>query len=143
MNAGIALIKDNKYTFTINAQTQGWGSLNYSGQNYQLVNSSRVSIGFQSSSLLKNYFNQDYEKGFFQLGLYGGNSYLKINNEQLTDFGASVGYGRNSFRSSLGWVAALEVGRQGSTNTSVLSQNYINLTITLSYLDFFNSNKKY
>ena len=143
VNAGIALIKDNKYTFTINAQTQGWGSLNYSGQNYQLVNSSRVSIGFQSSSLLKNYFNQDYEKGFFQLGLYGGNSYLKINNEQLTDFGASVGYGRNSFRSSLGWVAALEVVRQGSTNTSVLSQNYINLTITLSYLDFFNSNKKY
>lgn len=141
INAGIALIKDNKYTFTVNAQTQQWGSLNDVGQNYQLVNSSRISLGFQSSSLVKNYFNQDYEKGFFQLGLYAGNSYLRVNNQQLTDFGATIGYGRNSFRSPLGWVAALELGREGSTNQSVLSQNYVNLTITLSYLDFFNTNK--
>ncbi len=142
INAGIALIKDNKYTFTVNAQSQKWGSLNYIGQNYQLVNSSRISLGFQSSDLLKNYFNQDYERGFFQLGVYAGNSYLKISGQQLTDFGATIGYGRNSFRSALGWVAALELGREGSTNQSVLSQNYINLTITLSYLDFFNSNKR-
>lgn len=143
INAGIALIKDNKYTFTINAQTQNWGSLNYSGQNYQLVNSNRISIGFQSSSLLRNYYNQDYEKGFFQLGLYGGNSYLKVSNQQLTDFGATIGYGRNSFRSPLGWVAALEVGREGSPNTAILSQNYVNLTITLSFLDFFNKVKNF
>jgi len=142
INAGIALIKDNKYTFTVNAQSQSWGSLNYSGQNYQLVNSSRISLGFQSSNLLKNYFNQDYEKGFFQLGLYGGNSYLKVNGEQLTDFGATIGYGRNSFRSALGWVAALQLGREGSPNTSVLSQNYVNLTLTLSYFDIFTTNKR-
>lgn len=143
INAGIALIKDNKYTFTINAQGQKWGSLNYSGQGYQMVNSSRISLGFQSSNLLKNYFNQDYEKGFFQLGLFAGNSYLKVNNEQLTEFGATVGYGRNSFRSPLGWVAALEVGRIGNSNTTVLSQNYVNLTITLSYLDFFRTLKNF
>lgn len=143
VNAGIALIKDQKYTFTVNAQSQSWGTLNYAGANYQLVNSNRISLGFQSSRLLRNYYNQDYEKGFFQLGLYGGNSYLKVNNQQITDFGGSIGYGRNSFRSALGWVAALEVGRQGSYNNSVLSENYVNLTITLSYLDFFNSNKKY
>lgn len=143
INAGIALIKDNKYTFTINAQTQNWGNLNYVGQNYQLVNSNRISIGFQSSSLLRNYYNQDYEKGFFQLGLYGGNSYLKVNNQQLTDFGATIGYGRNSSRSPLGWVAALEVGREGSPNSLILSQNYVNLTITLSFLDFFNKVKNF
>ncbi|MEO6843825.1 MAG: hypothetical protein ABI184_01560, partial [Ginsengibacter sp.] len=85
---------------------------------------------------------QAYERGFFQLGLYAGNSYLKINNEQLTDFGATVGYGRNSFRSPLGWVTSLAIGRQGSQNTNILSQNYVRLTLTLSYLDFFNSNKQ-
>jgi hypothetical protein len=143
INAGIALIKDNKYTFTVNAQSQSWGKLNYSGQNYQLVNSNRISLGFQSANLLKNYYNQDYERGFFQLGLYAGNSYLKVNNQQLTDFGASIGYGRNSFRSALGWVAALEFGRQGSTNKNVLSQNYVNLTLTLSYFDFFTTNKNF
>lgn len=142
INAGIAVVKDDKYTYTINARNDSWSNLNYSGQGYQLVNSNRVSLGFQSANLKRNYYNQAYEKGFFQLGLYAGNSYLKINNEQLTDFGASVGYGRNSFRSPLGWVASLAVGRQGSQNTNILSQNYVKLTLTLSYLDFFNSNKQ-
>src|SRR6185312_10263013 len=142
INAGIAVVKDDKYTYTINARNDSWSNLNYSGQGYQLVNSNRISLGFQSANLKRNYYNQAYEKGFFQLGLYAGNSYLKINNEQLTDFGASVGYGRNSFRSPLGWVASLAVGRQGSQNTNILSQNYVKLTLTLSYLDFFNSNKQ-
>lgn len=142
INAGIAIVKDDKYTYTINARNDSWSNLNYSGTGYQLVNSNRISVGFQSANLKRNYYNQAYEKGFFQLGLYAGNSYLKVNNEQLTDFGASVGYGRNSFRSPLGWVAALEVGRQGSQNKNILSQNYVKLTFTLSYLDFFNSNKQ-
>lgn len=143
VNAGIALIKDSKYTFTINAKTQSWGNLNYVGANYQLVNSSRFSIGFQKSNLLKNYYNLNYEKSFFQLGLYGGNSYLKVNGQQLTDFGATIGYGQNSARNALGYVAALEIGRQGSYNSSVLSENYVNLTLTFSFLDFFSVSKKF
>ena len=142
LNAGIAIVKDDKYTYTINARNDNWSDLNYSGQGYQLVNSNRISFGFQSANLKRNYYNQTYEKGFFQFGLYAGNSYLKVNNEQLTDFGASIGYGRNSFRSPLGWVASLTAGRQGSQNTNIVSQNYLRLTLTLSYLDFFNSNKK-
>jgi hypothetical protein len=142
INAGIALVKDEKYTFTVNVKNDSWGDLNYSGQGYQLVNSNRISLGFQSANLKRNYYNQAYEKGFFQLGVYAGNSYLKVNNQQLTDFGVTVGYGRNSFRSPLGWVASLAAGREGSQNTNILSQNYVKLTFTFSYLDFFNSNKK-
>lgn len=142
INAGIAVVKDDKYTYTINARNDSWNNLNYSGTGYQLVNSNRVSLGFQSANLKRNYYNQAYERGFFQLGLYAGNSYLKVNNQQLTDFGASVGYGRNSFRSPLGWVTSISVGREGSQNSSILSQNYVKLTLTLSYLDFFNSNKQ-
>jgi hypothetical protein len=142
LNAGIAIVKDDKYTYTINAKNDSWNDLGYSGQGYQLVNSNRISFGFQSANLKQNYYNQTYEKGFFQFGLYAGNSYLKVNNEQITDFVFSVGYGRHSFRSPLGWVASLTAGRQGSQNTDIVSQNYLRLTLTLSYLDFFNSNKK-
>ncbi len=142
INAGIAIVKDDKYTYTINAKNDSWNDLNYYGQGYQLVNSNRISLGFQSSNLKQNYYKQTYEQGFFQLGLYAGNSYLKVNNEQITDFGASIGYGRNSFRSPLGWVTSLTVGRQGSQNVNIVSQNYVRFTLTLSYLDFFNSNKK-
>ena len=135
VNVGIALIKNNKYTFTANGQAQDWNAVKYSGSNYQLVNSNKLSIGFQNSIRARNTYNQEYEKSFFQLGAYAGNSYLRVNNSQVTDFGGSVGYGKNSKNSPLGYILSLEAGRRGTINSTNLSENYfkINLTISLPY----------
>ncbi len=142
-NAGMAFIKDNKYTFTVNGQFQNWSALKYSGSNYQLVNSNKLSFGYQNSKKARNAYNAEYEKGTFQLGLYAGNSYIKMNNTQLTDFGGSIGYSRNSRTSALGYILSLEVGRRGTTSSSLLSENYFNLNLTLSYLEFLFGGKKY
>ena len=136
LNVGIALIKNNRYTFTANAQGQDWNALKISGANYQLVNSNKLSIGFQNSIKARNSYNQEYEKGFFQLGLYAGNSYIRINNSQLTDFGGSIGYGRNSKNNPLGYALSLEAGRRGTMNTQNLTENYFNLNLTISFLDY-------
>ena len=142
-NAGIGLIKDNKYTFTVNAQFQDWNTLKYSGSNYQLVNSNKFSVGFQNSIKARNSYNQEYEKGFVQLGAYAGNSYININKSQVTDFGGSVGYGRNSKSSPLGYILSLEVGRRGTTSSQNLRENYFNINLTLSFLDYLIGGKKY
>lgn len=143
LNLGIAMIKDDRYTFTINAQQQNWSNLNYGGIGYRLVNSNKVSAGFQHSMKAKNAFNNDYERSFFQLGLYAGNSYLKVNNSQLTDFGASVGYGRSLNNSPMSYSLSLEAGRRGTAKKELLSENYVNLNFTLSYLDIFYKGKRY
>ena len=143
INVGIALIKNDKYTFTANAQAQDWNALKYVGSNYQLVNSNKISLGFQNSIKARNSYNAQYEKGFFQLGLYAGNSYIKINNNQVTDFGGSIGYGKNSRNSPLGYIISLEAGRRGTTNSTQLTENYFNLNLTLSFLDYLIGGKKY
>lgn len=143
VNLGVALIKNNKYTYTVNAQSQSWGSLNYKGTNYQLVNSNRISFGFQSSQRERNYYKQEFEKSYFQLGVYAGNSYLKVKNVQLTDFGGSIGYGLNSRTSPISLLVALEAGRRGATATNILSENYVNLNITFSYVDLLFKGKRY
>lgn len=142
-NAGIAFIKNAEYTYTINAQSQNWGALNYRGTNYQLINSNKLSLGFQHSKTEKNYYKQVYEKSYFQLGLYAGQSYLKVKNIPITDFGGSIGYGINSRTSPISLLMALEGGRRGTSNKNILSENYINLNFTFSYVDVLFRGKKY
>lgn len=142
LNFGAALIKDNKYTFTVNAQTQNWDALHYKGPNYKLVTSNKLSFGFQSTKTDKNYYGE-FEKSVFQFGLYAGKSYLQVNNQQVTDFGASVGFGQNGKRTPLGYMIALEGGRRGAQSKALLSENYINLNVTLSFMDVFFLKKKY
>jgi hypothetical protein len=149
VNLGIALIKNDKYTFTVNAQKQNWSTITgnafqqVGGPSYLLTNSNKLSIGYQNSNKVTNIYGVVYEKSFFQLGLYGGNTYLNVEGQQVTDFGASFGYGRNAKRSSLGYYIALEAGRRGSPNSNVLSENYLNLNIVLSYVDRWFKGKKY
>lgn len=141
--AGIALIKNNVNTYTINAQHQDWTRLKYQGTNYQLVNSNKLSIGYQRSYREKDYYKREYEKGYFQLGLYAGQSYLKVKNVPITDIGGSIGYGMNSRRSPIGLLIALEAGRRGASNKNILSENYVNLNFTFSYVDYLLTSKKY
>lgn len=143
INLGIAFIKDSKYTYTINAQRQNWSNLNYRGTNYQLVNSNKISFGFQNSKKERNYYNNEYEKGYFQFGLYAGQSYLKVKNVAITDIGGSIGFGLSSRTSPINLLIALEGGRRGTVNKNVLSENYVNLNFTFSYVDLLYKGKKY
>ncbi|MCW3093322.1 MAG: outer membrane protein [Ferruginibacter sp.] len=143
LNLGVAFIKNSLNTFTVNAQSQNWSSLNYQGTNYQLVNSNKLSFGFQQSKREKDYYNREYEKGYFQLGFYAGQSYLKVKNVQITDIGGSIGYGINSRTSPISMLIALEGGRRGASTPNILSENYINLNFTFSYIDLLYRGKKY
>jgi hypothetical protein len=143
ITAGAALIKNNSRTFSVSGSYQGWKSLGYRGTNYQLINSSRIMLGYQNSKRVRNFFNREYEKKFFQLGFFAGQSYLKIKNVPLTEFGASIGIGGNSKNGPMGSIIVLEAGRRGASNSDILSENYINLGFTFSYSDFFLSRKRY
>lgn len=141
--AGIALSYNDKLTVASDIRHQNWTNLNYKGLNYALVNSSRYSAGVEFSKKLKG-VNQSYERFFYQAGIYYNNSYLQINNEQLKDYGATLGIGVNSIRNSLGLSAALQLGARGTTNKGLIKENYTQFTFTLSYRDFwFTKGRKY
>ena len=149
LKLGIALIKDDKYTFTINAEQQNWSDIRgnafipVGGASYKLIDNNKISIGFQKSNRLKNVYGIEYERSFFQLGLYGGNTYLQVSGLPVTDFGATLGFGKNSKKSGLGYYIALEAGRKGNWNSAILSENYLNINLILSYADHWFKGKKY
>jgi hypothetical protein len=149
LKLGIAFVKNDKYTFTINAQEQDWSTVKpnafqqVAAGSYKLVNSNKLSLGYQKSNRLRNIYGIEYEQSFFQLGLYGANTYLQILGNQVTDFGVTMGYGRNSKHNGLGYYLGFEAGRRGSWDSQVLSENYFNLNLVFSYSDRWMKGRKY
>lgn len=134
---GISIIKDNRLTLVADYRYQAWSSLNISGNNYRLVNSSRYSAGVEYSKQ-KEYQGSKFEVSYLQAGAFYNQSYLQISNEQIADRGFTLGAGFNSKRSTLSYHFAFEYGIRGSAVTPV-KENYGSFTIGLSYKDFWNT----
>jgi len=143
---GVALTKDKKYSFLADYKYQGWSSLNYAGFDYQLVNSNRISAGFEISNK-KNVYNYLIETSFFQAGLYYNESYLQVNGQQIKDMGATVGFGSTSNAArfpQFGYSFTLQYGIKGTQSNGLIQERYINLTFMLSFRDlWYTKGRKY
>ena len=138
---GLAARLRDKYTFAADYSFQSWTNSNPNAFNYQLVNSSKYSVGFEYSKKI-NF--RDYqgnilsaEKYFLQTGLFYTDSYLRIYGKQLTDYGFTVGGGFNSLKSNLGLQIGLEVGRRGTKDVGLIRETYTQIHATFVYRDFW------
>lgn len=136
MAAGLALTKSKKMTIVADYRHQDWSMLQYRGTGYSLRNSNRASAGVEFSDF-KQAWPVTIEKTFYQAGVFYGNSYLSLNNEQLKDMGFTIGVGFSSRRSTLSYLLNMELGMRGTEANGLLRERYGKLTFTLSYKDFW------
>lgn len=134
--AGVSAVMNNKYTFSADYKYQNWGSLNYQGSGYALVNSTRYSVGFEYSKQ-KQIWDNMVETKFWQAGAFYDNSYMQVYGQQLQAYGFTVGMGLNSKRAPLSYMFAAEIGSRGARTGKLVQEQYVGLTITLSYRDFW------
>lgn len=134
--AGFALTFRQKYTFVGDYRYQDWNAVattnQYPGQGYSIGSSERGSIGFEISKK-KNYYNNKVELSYLQTGLYYGNSYLQINGKQIRDMGITAGFGVNSLKTPLAYSVVLQYGIKGTTENTLIRENYTNLTFTVNF----------
>ncbi len=136
-NAGIAATLKEKFTFALDYGYQNWSTLNYKGFNYALVNSNKISTGFEYSSKVKA---RDflYEKYFLQAGLYYTNSYMQVYGQQINDYGLTLGVGGNFTRApNVGVMGTFQVGTKGTTNYGLVKENYTQFNLTISFREFW------
>ncbi len=138
---GIALTRNNSFTIAADYNAEKWKPLNIRGSGWSLVNSHRFSGGIEISKQVE-VWNRPVERRFFQVGGFVDNSYLSVKSKQVSEYGITFGYGSN-FRNLL-YNVALELGQRGTISDGLIKENYFQVTIGLSYRDFFFSKgKKY
>ncbi|HTS42793.1 MAG TPA: hypothetical protein VMH01_00245 [Puia sp.] len=140
---GFALTKNKKYTFLADYKYQDWSALHYSGFNYSLQSSERISVGFEISKI-KNVYNASFESSFFQAGLYYNNSYLNVRGQSIRDFGGTIGMGINSRRTPFAYNFSLQYGVKGTEINSLIQERYFALTFVFSYREvWYTKGRKY
>lgn len=130
--AGISITKDQKYTFLADYKYQNWSSLNYANKGYTLINSQKVSAGFEISKK-KILYNTHVELSYFQTGLYYGTSYLQVYGQPIRDMGATIGFGVNSLKSPLAYSMVLQYGIRGTQTNNLIEERYVNVTFSVNF----------
>lgn len=107
-----------------------------------MISIDRLSAGAEFSKQQKM-MNQIVETRYFQVGAFLHNSYLQIRNEPIKEYGLTVGMG-GSISGSLLYTLSAEIGKRGTTRANLIRENYVQLTIGLSYRDYlFSKGRKY
>jgi hypothetical protein len=141
-DAGIALINKGRTTFTVDYSYSDWNKLNPGGTTWSMVNSERLSAGFQFSNQVQR-FGMVAEKSYFSAGVFTGKSYLQVKGQEIKEMGGTVGYGGYLSR-GLAYNLALEGGRRGTISSSLVRENYFQVTLSLSYREvLYSKGRKY
>ena len=133
---GMSLTKNRLLTFAADYKYENWSDTKYRNQGVSLVNSQRYSAGVDFNKV-KAERDALYEIYNLQAGVFFKNSELNINGEQLTEYGFTVGAGKPVSRGRINLNLALEVGTRGTTHNGLIKENYGQLTLNISYRDYW------
>jgi len=131
---GIGFGKEEKWFVGLEYKSQNWENFLLSGSNDSLAKNQRFGVGFYlktSDNNLEKYSKLiEYRGGFFY-----DNSLLKLNNQQLKNFGISFGVGlplRKQF-STLNFGIIL--GQNGTTENNLIRERYANFNFGITIND--------
>lgn len=121
---------------------QNWTNINITTENSKLDIDESFKFGFEytpNKFSLKNY----YKRINYRAGMYLNNSYIKIDNEQIKNYGITFGLGFpiSNQRTSLNFSCTL--GKRGSLNNNLIEENYTAIGINLTLYDFWFIKRKF
>jgi len=131
---GFMLKKGNHLLIGSDFTMQHWKDYTIFGVSDSLTNSWRVSAGAQlvpNERAIKSYWRTVQ----YRLGFHYEKTYLQLRNNQLNEYGASIGLGLPVRRSAAMLQIGAEVGRRGTTDNNLLEENYVKISIGFTLND--------
>ncbi len=126
--AGFMIGSANRWLATADVNWQKWSQFRYLGNDQGLHDNLRVSVGgqFRPSAVDMGKY---YQRVNYRAGLRFEQSYLIIRDTRINDFGISFGVGLPMKKSRSTMNIAVEIGSQGTTQKSLIKDNYVRFTL--------------
>lgn len=143
LKLGISFGKKDKFTAGIDLITTRWTKSTIPGINDNTANTRTILFG---AELIPDKFsNYSYIKRVeYRIGSHVGDSYVKVNGEQIKEFGVSAGLGLPMNRSLSKTNIYFDLTRKaGSTSDFLHSENYYTVGISLNLYDWWFLKRKY
>ncbi len=141
ISIGAAYNYKNKIFTSIEYSTQDWSNSMFLGTKQPLSNSQTYRFGVEytpNRNDLKSYF----KRVNYRFGSHYTNSYIKINNDQVNEYGVSAGFGF-PFRNNTKFNISFELGQRGTTNNNLVRETYGLFSLSLTFYDFWFIKRKY
>jgi long-subunit fatty acid transport protein len=142
MGAGFMIGSSNRWFATADINYQKWSEFRYLGDNPGLKDNLRVSLGGQLRPSAVD-MGKYYQRINYRAGFRYERSYLEIRQTRINDFGVSFGVGLPMKKSRSTINIAVELGRQGTTDSDLIQENYMRLTIGTSLQERWFLKKKF
>jgi hypothetical protein len=140
---GLSYTKLNKLEINADYYYAGWSKATFYGQTDELLtNQSRISAGFEY--IPEAFSIRSYLKRIkYRAGIHQENSYLKLNDHQIKEFGISFGAGIPFPKSKSTANFAVEFGKKGTTKDNLVRDNYTKLSLYLNLYDYWFVKRKF
>ncbi|MDP3643041.1 MAG: hypothetical protein Q8S54_07605 [Bacteroidota bacterium] len=140
---GLSYNKLNKLEINADYYYAGWSKATFFGKTDELItDQSRISAGFEyipEAFSIRSYF----KRLKYRAGIHQENSYLKLNNKQIKEFGVSFGVGIPFPKSKSTANFAVEFGKKGTTKDNLIKNNYAKLSLYLNLYDYWFVQRKF
>lgn len=147
IGAGIALGIPDRLTVTGDYTMQDWAAIAdrnslLSFDPFSFASARSIKLGVELTP------DPDAFRGYhklmsYRVGLYKNDSYLKIDNYQLTDLGITFGLGLPVGRTNSSLNASFAFGTRGTTDNNLVKENYGILTISVTLHDLWFYKRKF
>lgn len=128
IGGGFMIGSSNRWLATADVNWQQWTEFRYLGNNLQLKNTLRISLGGQFRPAVVE-MGKYYERINYRAGFRFEQSNLEIKNTRVNDLGISLGVGLPMKKSRSTINIAVEVGSQGTTDNGLIKDNYVRFTV--------------
>ena len=140
---GLSYNKLNKLEINADYYYAAWSKSTFLGNTDDLITDrSRISAGFEyipEAFSIRSY----YKRIKYRAGIHQENSYLKINDKQIKEFGVSFGVGVPFPKSKSTANFAVEFGKKGTTKDNLIKNNYAKLSLYLNLYDYWFVQRKF
>jgi len=138
---GFSVTDNNHFIAAIDYEIQQWEDSEILGINSGLANYSRLSGGLEYTPIRNH--PKFFRRLNYRIGGNYSNSYLTINNTQLSSYGVNFGIGVPVRRTKTSFNINFEYGQRGTTENNLIKENYAIISLTLSLSDIWFYKRKY
>jgi hypothetical protein len=136
-HAGLTFMNDNKFLIGAEFSDSKWSQYSIGGVNQGLQDSKSYNLGGEYTpkyDALSNY----WQTVNYQLGLIYNQTYMNINNTNITNYAVTFGMGfplHPNVTSFYKINFAAEIGREGTLQNNLVRETYINLHLSFTMND--------
>lgn len=141
--AGLSYVKTDILELNLDYYHQTWSKATFFGSiNPVLTDLNKFAAGAEWIPN-KNSIRSYTQRIAYRAGLKYEKSYLKLNDQQINDFGISFGVGLPINRSYSTINVAAEIGKRGTIKADLISERYVKLNFNVNLHDFWFIKKRY